>query len=558
MHIQTQKLALGLLAVAALFFLFFYRLDALGLTGPDEPRYAEVAKEMFLSHDYVTPRLLGQPWFEKPILYYWCAAAFYSLLGTNETAARLPSALSALALVAFVFVTTRRSLDFHARWLSAMILATSLSMAAFSHAASTDMLLTATFSMAMLAFFVILTNPESSFSASLLAVGYAFLGLSVLAKGPVGIALAALILAGFFWMTGEWRLIKKLHILLGMGIVFLVAGPWYWFCYRANGWTFIETFLVQHNLMRFATNEFQHSRPFWFFVPVILAGLLPWTFLFTLPASQARRLWRRRFWRSRPDVTYLVLWITVPFLFFTLAQSKLPGYILPIVIPLSLALGRAIPFAPENSLKHPSRDKKLSALRWAYLFEMVFLVWIFFSRNRMLSRFQLPAYKTSFWIGLVCCLFVGTLVICFFVRRGVFILCLAHILLVPVLVFAASRWILPQVDLELSTRPAARAILQSAPAAKVFTYGVPRAVQYGLNFYLSPPPASLESLPEKSGGLAKDTVFLVVSPKKLGVESSKWFDGATLIFQSREIWVFKFGTGREQRKQSMEFQKIAR
>lgn len=159
---RPTRLIFLTMGLGVILLLCFLRLDAMGLTGPDEPRYAEVAKEMLQSHDFITPRLLGQPWFEKPVLYYWLAASAYSLWGVNETAARLPSAAAALLLTLTLFLGTRPILNFETRWLSSIVFATSLGAIAFSRAASTDMLLTATFSIAMILFWVTLSDPSAT------------------------------------------------------------------------------------------------------------------------------------------------------------------------------------------------------------------------------------------------------------------------------------------------------------------------------------------------------------------------------------------------------------
>jgi 4-amino-4-deoxy-L-arabinose transferase-like glycosyltransferase len=503
-------LLIVIIAITGVYLLFFFHLDALGLTGPDEPRYAEVAKEMYLSRDYVTPRLLGQPWYEKPILYYWCAAFAFSRIGINETAARLPSAISTLLLAACLFFASRRLFRMDASVYITTVFSTTLAVVAFSHAASTDMLFTATFSIAMILFFTALTGPDSPASRYQLLLAYAVLGLSALAKGPLGVLLAFLILSAFHWVGGRSREVARLRFLPGIAILALVAVPWYFLCAYANGWSFIHTFLIQHNLMRFATNQFQHAQPFWFFVPAVLIGFLPWSFFLILPARHIRKVLQRDYWQEHPQSLFLTLWIAIPFLFFTLAQSKLPGYILPVFVPLSILLGKSLADVRNRQTGKVQPILGLALWQWASLFEVIFFVFLYFARQRLAAAIRPSFAGLAEWILWASCMTIVLICISAFLQRNLQLTILMNAVYIIVLVLLSTQLLLPGIDAELSVRPATHLIHQISPRPAVFTAGVSRSIRYGLDFYMTPPPTHGISILDVEKWRSGGTAFLIM------------------------------------------------
>lgn len=499
-----------IIAMAGVYLLFFFRLDALGLTGPDEPRYAEVAKEMYLSRDYVTPRLLGQPWYEKPILYYWCAAFAFSRMGINETAARLPSAVSTLLLTACLFFASRRLFRLDAGVYITTVFSATLAIVAFSHAASTDMLFTATFSIAMILFFTALTGPDSPASRYQLFLAYAVLGLSALAKGPLGILLAFLILSAFHMAGKRNSGVSRIRFLPGIAILALVAAPWYFLCAYANGWSFVHTFLIQHNVMRFATNQFQHAQPFWFFVPAVLIGFLPWSFFLILPARHIRTVLQREYWQAHPQSLFLILWIVIPFLFFTLAQSKLPGYILPVFVPLSILLGKSLADDrnPQTGKVQPLLG--LDLWQWASLIEVIFFVFLYVARHRLAAAIRPSFAGLAEWIGWAACMAILLICIGAFLQRNLQLTILMNAAYIVVLVLLSTQLLLPGIDAELSVRPATQLIHQISPRPAVFTAGASRSIRYGLDFYMTPPPTHGISISDIETWRSGGTAFLIM------------------------------------------------
>jgi 4-amino-4-deoxy-L-arabinose transferase-like glycosyltransferase len=318
-----------LLAVTAALLLF--RLGKVPLLGPDEPRYARVAVEMHRSGDWVTPTLQGKPWLEKPALYYWLAGAAFAALGENETAARLPSVGAALLLVGVTALLGARIFGRAAGLHAGFILATALLPFAYGRAAAMDMLLAATVTVGigLLALRLLgIAGPLAVPAAS------AFLGLATLAKGPIGLLLPGLVVAVYLAVRRESRWLPELFSWRSILAFLVVAAPWYFAISLAQGRAFVDVFLLNHNLERFTSTIHNHPGPIYYYVPILLAGLFPWTGL-ALPALTGLAPKA-----SRADL-FVLLWLVLPLVFFSLAGAKLPGYILPCLPPLALLMGRA-------------------------------------------------------------------------------------------------------------------------------------------------------------------------------------------------------------------------
>lgn len=298
------------------FLLFLHGLDQMGLIGPDEPRYAWIGRDMARSGDWVTPRLYGTPWFEKSPFLYWTTAAGFGLGLSDDLAPRLPVGLMSLAALAGFFLLLRERCGVSAAAYSTAILGTSAGWLAYSHIAVTDLPLTAAFAMAMLlcAEWLENGNPRR------LPLAGVMLGIALLAKGLVGLVFCA----PLFWLGRRlwrhwWRLIMPA----------LITGlPWYLICYARNGQPFWDEFIVKHHFQRFFTPDLAHVQPFWYYLPVLLAGLFPWTFLVGLlrrPESSTERL--------------LWWWLGFGLLFLSRSVNKLPGYALPLLPALAALAG---------------------------------------------------------------------------------------------------------------------------------------------------------------------------------------------------------------------------
>ena len=322
-----QRYALLLCAGAALFFLYFFGLARTGLLGPDEPRYAAIGRAMADTGDWITPRLWGQPWFEKPALLYWMTALGFDAGLGLDLAPRLPVAIASVVFLIYFFAELRRQFGEVAAGYATMILATSAGWLAFSHVAVTDLPMSAAFGASML-----LLVSEQPGRARFLLSG-ALLGLAVLAKGLVPLAL---------FLPALWFL---RHRIRGLALIFgaaaLVAAPWYILVTLRNGTPFLQEFFWKHHFARFVTGALQHEQPFWFYAPVLIAGFFPWSPLLLL-------LFRKILYQDR-RAAFLAAWFVWGFVFFSVSRNKLPGYLLPLLPALAALLGIALAQARQRS-----------------------------------------------------------------------------------------------------------------------------------------------------------------------------------------------------------------
>ncbi len=336
-----------ILIAAAIAVFYFFGLG-IPLVGPDEPRYTQVAREMFERGDWVTPTLGGFNWFEKPALLYWLEIASFHLFGVTEFAARFGSALFGLGTVFSLWLLGRfgdvrahaaGSRTSFANWL-ALIAASSLGVIVFSRGASFDIVLTFPITAAMVCFYIfdsIDSDPESkSNGVPWLAGAYFFVGVSLLAKGLVGVVFPAAIAAFYYILS--WRMPSKraiFSILWGTPITLATASLWYVPMYMQHGWSFIDEFFVQHHFQRYTSNKYFHPQPFYFFFWVLPLMTIPWIpFFFAAAWKLAKRTYSGISdggSKVSPLLRFAAAWMLVPLVFFSFSGSKLPGYILPAV-----------------------------------------------------------------------------------------------------------------------------------------------------------------------------------------------------------------------------------
>ena len=297
-----------------LLLLYVLHLGRVGFLGPDEPRYASIGREMARSGDWITPRLDGQPWFEKPPLTYWLTATGHLAGLPDEWAARLPEALISAAFLAFFYLTLAREFTPRTALGATAILATSAGWMAYSFAALTDLPMSAALGAAML---ILLFDPRRAVAAGVL------LGLSILGKGFVPVVL----IAPLFLVVHGKRMVT-------LASAAIVAGPWFILCWLRNSEAFWDDFFWKQHVARFLTPSLEHVQPFWYYVPILLAGLFPWTPLAALLAQ--RRLYSDR------RVLLLAAWVLYGLIFFSVARNKLPGYLLPLFPALAIVLADAL------------------------------------------------------------------------------------------------------------------------------------------------------------------------------------------------------------------------
>jgi 4-amino-4-deoxy-L-arabinose transferase-like glycosyltransferase len=499
-------------------FLFFYGLGAFGLIGADEPRYAQVAREMLDRRDWITPTLGGHPWLEKPPLYYWQAMVAYSVLGVSDIAARIPSALDATLLVIAVYVffrKFRRGIEVDA----ALITASCAGIIGYARAASMDMPLAAAFTMALLAWWAWRESGKQVYLAGF----YVCLALGMLAKGPVAPFLAAVILLIFAVASGAWRSVLRTLWAPGILLFGVIALPWYIAVQMQNP-QFFREFIFEHNLARFSTSLYHHPEPFWYYIPVIALALVPWIVFVAAAAVESVRTWwaERKSIRTELDLelefgVFACCWLIAPLLFFSISQSKLPGYILPSIPAGAVLLAGYL-------LRHFEQEQPVSkglALLHALVASAPIVPALLV--GYIVMKHKLPGGRPLLFalavVFVVCIGLALTLVSRLHLRM------LRFVTLIPVVLAVAAvlKMGTAAIDEKLSARPLAIELAgvetHKLPLA---VCGASREVEYGLAFYRNQNIARYES------GEVPSTEHLLVAP-------TAWMDNVAKQTAGRRV-----------------------
>jgi len=383
-----------LLLFLAICAFYLWGLGSMPLVGPDEPRYAQVAREMLARHDLITPTLGGLPWFEKPPLLYWLIILSYRALGVTEYATRLGPALCGLVTAGFVYWTARNissasphqiakeTGDALARW-GTLVWLSSVGTLAFSRGASFDIVLTMTITAALSFFFACEVRNTSGFDvklAALLVLFHFCTALSLLAKGLIGYVIIYGTISLYYLMRRRWpaaAIIKS--FIWGFPLSIAVASVWYGPMIARHGWTFIDRFIIQHHFQRFVSNKYHHPGPLYFYLPVVLGIALPWA-VFLIAA-----LWSaRRFnWRGETALDKLrvlaIAWLFIPVVFFSFSGSKLAAYILPVLPAIALLVGaRLVAYgrdSRDSDLRLPGADLVLRVTGVCLLILAIAISW---------------------------------------------------------------------------------------------------------------------------------------------------------------------------------------
>ncbi|MGE0392455.1 MAG: phospholipid carrier-dependent glycosyltransferase [Vicinamibacterales bacterium] len=485
--LSRRHLLLAVLAAAIAWTTWFSGAGRLGLIGPDEPRYVSIARAMAESGDWVTPRLNGEPWFEKPVLYYWGAAAAFSIAGESEAAARAPSAIAlVLAALALVGLAARQSGG--AALALAFVLPSMLAPLAFARAASTDMVFAAMLTLAFAAgarLAELLAAEGDGLGAVgrgreqrtwRLAWGVA-LGCAVLAKGPAALLLAGASVAAWALLRRRWQLAFSFAHPLSLAAFAAVALPWYVLCAVRNP-EFLRVFLFEHNVQRFLTPVFAHEQPWWYFGGVLVAGLLPWTVLL-VPA--VRDAWRGTAGRATSGAVPLLAlcWAVVPFVFFSVSRSKLPGYILPMFPPLAFLIAQSL----ARALESPGRARGPLAGVGATLLAVGAALAL--AARALVPELYAPAVEAlgvPTWGVAIAATGVGIALLALR-RRGWLALGLTATVMALLVVGVTTR-IMPALDPLLTSRAAAAAAIREARGGPIYEFGLERTMDFGLDYYL--------------------------------------------------------------------------
>ena len=336
-----------MLAVA-LALVWFANLDPRRLQHPDEGRYAEIAREMQASGDWVTPRLNGLKYFEKPPLQYWLTAASFAAFGHDEWAARLPTALAGFLTVLLVGYAGWAIASPTSGAYAAAALASSTWQFGISHILTLDALLTFWLALALVAFLLAQRATHASSQRRWMLLAWAATAGGVLTKGLVALVIPFCTLILYSLSTrdvGPW---KRLHLGRGLPLLIALAAPWFVVVSMRNP-EFARFFFIHEHFERFLTTEHRRAGAWWYFLPMLVAGLLPWTGIF---AWRAWGSWRR----ATVDAggfawaRFCLLWSAFVLVFFSVSGSKLPSYILPIFPAVALVIGRQLEEAPARTL----------------------------------------------------------------------------------------------------------------------------------------------------------------------------------------------------------------
>jgi 4-amino-4-deoxy-L-arabinose transferase and related glycosyltransferases of PMT family len=529
-------------------FLLLYGLvpliggDQLGLVGADEPRYAQIAREMLAQHNEVceqlhasmvprslspkaiddsfhcliggtiTPILYGKPWLEKPALYYWRAMSFFREFGVSDWSARLPSSSGAFALFFLIFLHMRRFRP-GGHLNAALITASSLAVFAFARGASTDMQLAAPFCIGMLGWYAWYETGKKFWLFDL----YFFGAAATLAKGPVAPFLALIIILLFAGLRREWSLLRRTIWWPGVLLYMVMVLPWYIAVQWKNP-TFYRLFFLEHNLERFATNRYQHHQPFWFYLAVLILGLMPWTILslralvdsidvsiaeWKVRHNPQRYLGHTRAGDAFPE--FLVLWALFPIVFFSFSGSKLPGYILPSIPPLTILTA--------DYLYRNRREGLPKWLVWGHSAVCAILVFVLLlAPQHMKYETLIPSVQ---WLLIAggSALVVGAAVFLIIQRWGVAQLVNATFIPIVVTLVFLLGFHGKDLDLNYSARPLAREIQRLAPNDRTLAvYEVRRDLDYGLAFYRNTP--TVHYTEEDCPASVPDQEHILVIPTK--------------------------------------------
>ena len=304
--------------------IIFSNLGSIPLLDPDEPVYAETPKEMMMYNEFISPRIYGEYWYDKPPMYYWLVAGSYQLFGVNDFAARFPSALLAIICISSVYFFAKKILNERAAIFSGFVLVTSIEFFYLSKAAVTDITLT-----------LFLTLSLLCFVRKKYYLFYLFAGLATLTKGPIGLFFPVVIAFLYLLFTRQLSEIKRMKIMSGSLIFAVVALPWYIVMYNIHGSDFINTFLGFHNITRFTSPEHPSGVLWYYYVPVLLIGFFPWC---TCILQAMYRIFLGHCEKFK-EMFFFSIWAIVVFVFFSISQTKLVSYILPMFPALAIIIG---------------------------------------------------------------------------------------------------------------------------------------------------------------------------------------------------------------------------
>ena len=456
-----------LILLSLCFFIFFFGLDSYGLLDKDEPRYAGTALEILKSNDWVVPKFNFQNRFDKPILFYWLISTSYKIFGISDFASRLPSAVCAVLCILFTWYTVKTVFGRKVAFLSAIILATSVEFVLLGRRAATDMALCLFFSGSMYSIFLSYYIKDFKTKICWCILAGIFCGLSILTKGPVGVLLPLIILTGFLFVKRQFDIkhLKVYFIIFFFALV--VSLPWYLMIHFATQGEFTREFFFEHNLKRFTSVVGEHPGPFWFYIPVILGGFMPWTLFFiSAIISLFRHLLKKSFNKL---LLFSFVWIVIIFLFFSLSTTKLATYILLIFPPLSIITSYWISVLAK---------RKIYIVKSVIGFLLLVLIPAFAISFNLLSKWSIePSIKNTVVLKISLCtafLFIGILISLFSFKKAYsFIISFTLCFIIP-FIFGLNSYLVPYYNYTHKDLRDFAEIAKKNGADKIISFGMYR------------------------------------------------------------------------------------
>ena len=324
--------------------IWFGTLNYRHLIPSDEGRYAEMAREMLVTGDWITPRYNGYKYFEKPPLQIWASAIAFQAFGFGEWQARLWSALTGFLTILIIGFTGSRIFNPRAGWLGALVLASSPMWIISGHFNSLDMALSAFMVSALCALLLAQTSDNKTDRRNWMWLCWSMMALATLSKGLIGVAIPAMVFIAYSISAWDWKIWSRLHIFSGTILFLAITAPWFVLVAQRNP-EFLEFFFIHEHLQRFTKDTHSRTGPIYYFVPLLLVGILPWIFQIPRAFFQA---WNERK-QEFSSGWLLVCWTVVIFAFFSVSKSKLPGYIIPIFPALAMLIGARLDRALGNT-----------------------------------------------------------------------------------------------------------------------------------------------------------------------------------------------------------------
>ena len=350
-----------LLLVLIYSLLWFGTLNYRHLIPSDEGRYAEMAREMLVTGDWITPRYNGYKYFEKPPLQIWATATAFQVFGIGEWQARLWTGLTGFLTILFIGFTGARLYSARAGWLGALVLASSPMWVISGHMNSLDMGLSAFLVMALCSLLLSQSYESKTTSRNWMWACWVLMALATLSKGVIGVAIPGMVFVVYSITAWDWRIWKRLHLISGTALFLLITAPWFILVAERNS-EFLQFFFIHEHLQRFTETAHSRTGPIYYFIPLLFIGFLPW--LAQIPGAISLA------WKERSSQFssgwLLVCWFAVIMGFFSLSQSKLPGYIIPVFPALAMLVGKHFDkkLGPANLL---SLSWQLQVLGFAFL-----------------------------------------------------------------------------------------------------------------------------------------------------------------------------------------------